>query len=297
MRAYFGMHAFFLFENCAKICVGVMIMRIAYEVLAEELSKEKYRDGKTDVAPFLKECLMHAVNQLEIKESKEKVRLFHGTTTFFLNDILTEGLKPRLVTGNDNWQHASSNETAVYLTNKWHYFYAYQVRNHRAKDTDLWWEDWQNLPCYVECSISKSRLVPDEDFIHSVYINQKFRKAMKRKQDLEITWEESLAHYGTVGVLGDIKKSDFISFSILGERALFNELFLDPASRYRKDLLSWSTGKGKGSVKLMELIERESESALNGTWMMDQIPKDAKINQVGLNQRGDNLALSFAKNS
>lgn len=276
------------------------------------ISIEDYHtaDGKFEITHYFRDLhkkMLETLDPEEMKkESKEKgtVTLFHGTTTAHLNSILNNGLLPRAETKNDNWNEIhSSAENVIYLTNKWHYFYAYKATSaymeKRAKDegreADPWWVTWETIPCYIECEVPKSLLVPDEDFFHSRYVSQKIQSAIKKnKGSIELSWEESLAHYATVGVVGGIPTKYIKSFSILGELELQKELMYDK-SPYQKDLTKWGTGKGKGNVKLLDLMKREDSSLKNGTWLMNQIPKDAMIGQIGLNPKTNTIAIAFKK--
>lgn len=76
-----------------------------------------------------------AINIDEIRENAQKdnetITLYHGTTTDRLNSILKKGLLPRKETDIDNWEWNDDNENSienvVYLSNKWHYFYAFNT--------------------------------------------------------------------------------------------------------------------------------------------------------------------------
>jgi hypothetical protein len=80
----------------------------------------------------------------EAEKDKETITLYQGTTSNRLNSILREGILPRKETGIDNWNwdgDKSSIENEVYMTNKWHYFYAFNswgvyLKNIYGEDLD-----------------------------------------------------------------------------------------------------------------------------------------------------------------
>jgi hypothetical protein len=276
------------------------------------LNTDDYRndEGKFDVVKYLKDShvkVLESMNERDLvsdSNKKDTVTLYHGTTTAHLNNILKNGLLPRKETNNDNWSEISSSASnVIYLTNKWHYFYAYQAtQSHLIEkgrkegiEPEPWFMTWETVPCYIECEVPKSLLVPDEDFFHSHYISRKIKSALKKERDyIEITWEESLAHYATVGVVGGIPVEYIKSFSILGEVELQKELMFDK-SAYQKDMKKWASGKGKGDLKLLDLMKREDSSLLNGAWFMHQIPKNKEIIQIGKNPASNTIAIVFER--
>ncbi|WCK57579.1 hypothetical protein PP175_26300 (plasmid) [Aneurinibacillus sp. Ricciae_BoGa-3] len=135
------------------------------------------------------------VNEMVKKGEKDNgqerlVTLYHGTSLYYLNDILLHGLVPRQVTGFSNYEEAyHSNEHLVYLTNKWHYFYAYKTYE-RLNEENV---EQMNFPCYVECKVPASNLTIDEDFFHSKYVHNRIKSAIKKRNPiLELTFEECL---------------------------------------------------------------------------------------------------------
>lgn len=62
-----------------------------------------------------------------VEEPWETITLYHGTTTRYLNNIIQNGLTPRKVNQVNNFVEVPSNEELVYLTTKWHYWYAYNA--------------------------------------------------------------------------------------------------------------------------------------------------------------------------
>lgn len=234
-------------------------------------------------------------------DANDTVTLYHGTTTGYLNQIIRNGILPRKETGIGNWENeVASIENVTYLTNKWHYAYAMNahmlhLQNEHGDDptkiTAL-----TSFPCYIECKVPKDLLVADEDYLLSSYFQQKIKYYMKKNPKSPYTElfdlidpMECLTQYGTVGVLGSISPSMFVSFTVLGEQNLYQYL-LDDSSPYIKDWNKWKQGKGKGKIKLKTLWEKEAESNLNGTWHISQVKK-GKIVSFGLNEATRKLAM------
>lgn len=269
-------------------------------------------NGQFEMTKYLKDQhinMLESIDVAEIKKNanmKDTVTLFHGTTTAHLNNILQNGLLPRKETNNDNWKDVgSSADNVIYLTNKWHYFYAYQASDAWMKEKhplqederpNVWFDTWETFPCYIECEVPKALLVADEDFYHSRYVSQKIKAAVKKNQNsIHLDWQESLAHYATAGVLGGVPVEFIKSFSVLGELKLYQELMFS-ASPYQKDLMKWSQGKGKGDVKLLDIQKREDKSLLNGAWFMGRdVKAGQRIGQIGINQKSGSIALSLER--
>ena len=243
----------------------------------------------------------------EEADKSDTVTLYHGTNTFYLNRILKEGIAPRDVTGVDNWGHeAQSNEGIVYLTNKWHYWYAYHATEKILKDKygedwsskpeAQWWLTFNPLPIYLECQVPKVYLTFDEDIVYSKFFKDKLKNAIKKRQDLNmrISWEESLSQSGTVGVRGGIPPEFIKSFTVLGAGQLYLDLMGD-SSQYKKEFHKWAQGKGKGKMKKEVLKEKESKYSTIGTFQKDQIPKGLLISEFGFAK--ENKALSITLNT
>lgn len=121
----------------------------------------------TDLKPFYQETINLAFQQLSEKEIDENdtISLFHGTSTYYLNEIIKKGLLPRKDTGNNNWESNPSFMGLTYLTNKWQYMYAYSAVKSLYKKENI-----TTYPCYVEFKVPKAMLAPDEDLINSKYM-------------------------------------------------------------------------------------------------------------------------------
>lgn len=227
--------------------------------------KESYKN-------YIKE-LINNLSSTEIDEN-DTISLFHGTNALHLNSIFSEGILPRNIVNIDNWKSNPSIEDVVYLTTKWHYFYAINSSMVILDEKNV-----PSFPCYIECAVPKALLVADEDFLFSNYVKNKVKKCIKKNIPLDITWEESLNYYGTVGVLKSVPKKYIKSFTVLGDPKLV-EYLINPNEQYMKDFYNWQKGKGKGVLKKMDLLRMETKSNRNATWWIDKLPKDFRIKEI-----------------
>lgn len=217
----------------------------------------------------------------EAEKDKETVTLYHGTSSNRLNLILREGILPRKDTGIDNWkgdgEEKSSIDNVVYMTNKWHYFYATNTVWVVANETGSYIGEYGIIyPCYIECKVPKSLLVMDEDFIKTRYMIKKITSTYKKGRGLVFDPLECLSQYGTVGVLGGISPSMIVSFTVLGGVDIFKYI-IDEESPYYKEWLNWQLGQGKGKIKLKQMWEKEAECNMNGTWYTHEVKKNSKV--------------------
>jgi hypothetical protein len=220
------------------------------------------------------------------------VKLFHGTSLHYFNDILLGGLQRRNITQKSNFEDKiKSNENLVYLTSKWHYWYAYKaVETLNNKN-----ENNMNVPCYIECEVPVQDLVIDEDFFHSKYIETKIKNCVKRhEQYLELKYDECLSQYGTVAHIGDISRENVVSITILAGTKTFINNFINPKSQYQKDLIKWGSGKGKGHLKFMDLLELEDQK-YDLTFQLQDIPIGYTVRDILLDKENDRYRLYFNK--
>ncbi len=241
-------------------------LKYQHSLMTEQLLKEK--------------SFLNAIN-------KEYVTLYHGTSVENLNGILLNGFLIREKSNISNFKEdIESNKNLIYLTNKWHYFYAFNAYLNSSKEDKM---NYFDLPCYVEVKVPKYLLVEDEDFFFSLYVKNKLKKCIKQnKRYLELSWEESLAQYGTVAVLGDIDRKYLVSFTILADMDILYTNFISENSQYQKELANWAKGKGKGKLKSMELVALE-DSPKNITYWMKDVPEGHIIREIFLNPKTNML--------
>lgn len=234
--------------------------------------------------------LYDGLDKTKIDETNT-ITLFHGTNTFYINEILRQGILTRSEVGVDNWENNPSFEFLTYLTNKWHYFYAINSTLTQLKTTNPEEVGFSILPCYFEVQIPKALLVADEDFLATKYALNKMKSSVRQGKNFELTWEESLAQYGTVGVLGSIAPRYIKSFTVLGDVGYTVEAFLNENGQYMKDWHTWQVGKGKGKVRLRDLLELEAKSDMNGTWWLKNFPSDVTIEGIIQNPKTKKISL------
>ena len=251
----------------------------------------------------IKQYLMEQVRNFDIDELRKRadkddtITLYHGTNTFYLNSILENGILPRNITGNNNWEkeEALANEDVVYLTNKWHYRYAYNsveqlLKNKYGEDWSQkeegqWWINGKLFPIYLEIVVPKEYLAADEDLLYSKYVKDAIKAAVKKNGELKIdlTWENSLAHHGTVAVRGGVPKEWIKSIHILGDGHLYLDL-MEEGKPYQKEMRKWFNGKGKGKIKNKDLKAMEKKYKYTGEMPVAAIPPGYKLSQCVYNK-------------
>lgn len=143
------------------------------------------------------------------------VKIYHGTTETIGKQALTEGLRPRNLTGQSNWRHTvESNPTLIYLTTAYAPYYALQAVKERkgAKiaiveiETDL---------------LNETKMRPDEDFIEQATrldkknsagirgktMNERVEYVRNHIDEFSESWELSVEHLGNCAHKGVIKKT------------------------------------------------------------------------------------------
>ncbi|MFP3727956.1 hypothetical protein U8V72_22455 [Priestia filamentosa] len=262
------------------------------------------------IQTMLKKSIENQVRNFDIEELKkmedkyDTVTLYHGTNTYYLNKILEQGILPQNLTGNNNWrkEEALANENIVYLTNKWHYFYAYNSiemllekkygEDWSSKEEGQWWINKNVFPIYLTIKIPKVYLTLDEDIVYSKYVKDKIKQAVKKKSEfnLNLTWNDCLSHHGTVGVRGSIPKEFIEDIHVLGDAHLYLEL-MNKKGKYQRDFRKWMDGKGKGNLTNLDyLIGREGSYKYNGVVPLKAIPKGYKISQFYYNEKLGEMA-------
>lgn len=244
--------------------------------------KDRTSDGQYDVIDVLKreykQWVKRLIRENEGKElfrpasKKDMVRVYHGTSSYHLFDILTYGLKPRSMTSQSNWsiihkgEDLASIDEVVYVTTKWHYYYA-SVTARRQNGT---------IPCVIAFDIPKAVLIPDEDSFHSAFSRERFWKYFYSNGEapFHLSGEESLSSYYTAGVPLGIPASYIKEVTILGDEEGLSEI-LSPGSPYEKDLTKWASGQLEHDVKMSSIYKKVSRSTKNKTFMVRATNKDA----------------------
>lgn len=222
-----------------------------------------------DVRNYLRDQIEAHEPIKEVSNPKNRITLYHGTTTAYLVDILKNGIRPRCYTNNSNYehQHRSANN-AVYLTDKWHYMYAVQVTDKYIKnkygDNGLpWWTNRESFPVYIKLNIPKEHLAIDEDIVFSKY----FKDIVRQNKDFTATWKESLKHYRTATFIGEIPVEYIEEITVLGDTGFIVKEICDDNSAYYKDYANVMKGVSVGKrIKDISVIKKkEIKSPLNIT--------------------------------
>lgn len=240
-------------------------------------------------------------------KSLNKIRLFHGTSLYELNNILMNGLQTRDTIGTTgNWVgDAVSNPYNVYLTSKWHYAFALTACHNRLYDAleeeknsgeeihfDI--KSLKATPCYIEVEVREQDLIIDEDFFHSPYVYDKIKRFVKKGDlDLKLTFDECIKNYGTVAHIGSIDRHKIVSFTILADSTTV-KMFQDIEGQYMKEYKEWTGGKGLGKLTFLDLLEMEAQhdrNMLNLTYQMNTIPEDKVLFGIQIKEGGVGLQI------
>jgi hypothetical protein len=220
-------------------------------------------------------------------DENNTITLYHGTSSHYLNEILTYGLRTRGETGNNNWEKCSSFENLIYLTRKWHYFFAYNTTMELFETKGI-----ESYPCYLEFKVPTDLLVADEDFINTKF----FSNIVNKKHSLEFSWEDSLAQYGTATYLGNIPRKYLVSFTIISDDDFIEKYIENPKSDYMLDYQQLKRGNGKGKrVKLSDMLKRESKSVQNATWYLKDYPDDVLVKDFYFDENTNSIKCIFTK--
>lgn len=199
-----------------------------------------------------------------VEEPWETITLYHGTTSRYLNTIIREGLTSRSLNKRNNFTEVPSNEELVYLTNRWHYWYAFnanqeslieQVGEERFKNESLQdlWAETSDFPMYVTVEVPVELLTLDEDVVYQYNIKKGLRDGTF-KNPTDISVEDCLAQ-GTVASLTAISPEYISDFGIIGSEKFRDDLL---NGQYGADASRWFKGLGLGSSDLMEIMVAES---------------------------------------
>lgn len=203
----------------------------------------------------------------EVEEPWETVTLYHGTTTKHLNEILSKGLTNRMTNQNNNFLKVPSNEQLVYLTTKWHYWYAFNANQESLKEKvgeevyeqhfvenslSALWNKTGDFPMYVVCEVPRELLTLDEDLVYQRSIRKKIREGIIQKPE-DITIEECL-NQGTIASLQNVSLEYINEIVILGSEEYREELL---AGEYGEEVHRWFNGFGIGNIRVETLSLHE----------------------------------------
>jgi hypothetical protein len=166
------------------------------------------------------------------------VKLYHGTAGENVPAILKRGIRPRRVTGKNNWKHSvASHEHAVYLTSAYAGYYAHQA----AKTSKL------GIIEIDTDRLDQDLFRPDEDFLEQATRNgqtsNRQLKRLKKRSMNERTewfsahldefahaWKDSVKHLGNCCYLGEIPPEAITRASVFDykKNALVASELLEP---------------------------------------------------------------------
>lgn len=245
---------------------------------------DRTEDGQWDVITILKRDYKSWVKRMiqnhkivdlfATVPSKDMVRVYHGTSTSHLHDILTYGLQPRSVTNRSNWnithngENLASIDDVVYVTTKWHYYYANVVAR----------QNKEAFPCYIAFDIPKSALIPDEDAFHSKLSSERFWTYFysKGRQPFHLSGEESLLFYHTASIPLGIPLSCIKEVTVLGDHDFLTDI-LSPSSTYSQCLEEWSQGRLEREVKMSSLYKKMNRSSYNRTFPINAKSEESLV--------------------
>jgi hypothetical protein len=197
--------------------------------------------------------------------SKGKVTLYHGTSTKYLDDILSKGITPRH-NKDSNWSDNPSHPLMVYLSDAYPVYFAQQSVEVEGDDE----------PVVLEVIVDTKRLYPDEDYLEQfTRIDPAWRNTVEAtSMEYRTEWfKDNLTDYkehyvGSLYGLGNcchkglIKPKNIIRYSILDHNQILN--YSDPTitlqnyqilgGKYRmiSEKTMWEKPLSKESINLQE---------------------------------------------
>lgn len=148
------------------------------------------------------------------------MKIYHGTSATYLDNILAHGLKPRGKDNkNSNWDHSIKSRAGyVYLTSSYGFYFAHSA----VKDT----HGDKGMVLEIELTEEDTRkLYPDEDFIAQAQNHNEPGGDLLTKtknvnlEDFKQSWPLSLKHLGNVCHKGTIPDSRIKRVAIIDTRA------------------------------------------------------------------------------
>ena len=232
-------------------------------------SKKEYLEV---LKQYQNELLAERKNQLTDKLSGETITLYHGTSSHYLADILKNGLRPRKCTNNSNYDDSNpSNESLVYLSNYWHYFYAFMTTNinlqnyEKEHDVDLrdektddetgFYEAYYRLtgdmPIVIEVEVPVEWLTYDEDI---AYFNPFLQdvKSGNIQNPGDVDYRYSMQQF-TCACMEAIPVSMIKSIEVIAYYDL--DYILDKRCDYAQIYGRWTYGRKIEEEELAEALE------------------------------------------
>lgn len=220
-----------------------------------------------------------------VEEPWETVTLYHGTTTRYLNEILRKGITPRKENQKNNFIEVPSNDELVYLTTKWHYWYAYNANQQSLKELvgeerfnseaiESLWNETSDFPMYIECEVPVELLTLDEDVVYQYKIKKGVRnREIKSAEDITV---EMCLEQGTIASMDTILPEYISSITILGNPD-YQDYLLN--GNYGVDASNWFRGLGIGACDPEELRWIESTKYRNGIEIIEAVypPENNKL--------------------
>lgn len=244
---------------------------------------------------YINETKRGEYNKLTSKN--DTITLYHGTSSHLIPEILANGLRPRKATGANQWEHVGSSiHDLVYLTNKWHYFFALNT----ATDyyDEVFGEHWgipdidlPAYPCYIEVDVPLASLTLDEDIFMSAYMQDLYEKHDGNPAPYA-TVEGALENYGTLAHIGAIPPSAIKSFTILGNKQV---MLYCIEGEYHDDYIHWQKGLGLGKLSLQHIKKWEMSLAGNKTYDVALLPKNKRIIDVQVDKHSLKVSLKTEK--
>ena len=154
------------------------------------------------------------------KHSNKTIKLYHGTSSTFINDILKNGLVPTGYTGNIMFQYTDYNRKGqpkhpdcVYLTNTLENAQRYGANGIRKQG---------GFPIIMEVEVNEDNLTWDDDAFYKNYqdfdLGEKNVNLIKWKREpKKELWEQSLAINEQCSHHGIISPSQILRFYVNGE--------------------------------------------------------------------------------
>lgn len=217
------------------------------------------------------------------------MKIYHGTAGKLIDTILKDGILPRSMTGNSNWEKFKSRDDMIYLTTAYPlYFAANAIKSVKTDPMVIFEVDMDRL--------SFKNLYPDEDFVAQVMAQHRgvglevIHEEIKGKLDLyKHTWPVSLAKMGTCSHQGRIPPEAITRYAKIeiGDRWALFESMLDPMimpinymarGKFYKDFVKWIMGGRKKLPQIEDFLNiRKNYRAMKKS-IPEESSQDVKVN-------------------